>query len=225
MRRLENLTLLYIENDLVYRSKNSALLRKNGMKVIETDTTVGARNLLNNTVDLILIDLNLHKNDRMDFIRFLREKEVEIPIIITANCSDKEILLEAINLDTSYYLIKPFDDSQLLIALQFAARKLSNNVLLPHIDLLNGYSYDSINKSVNRPDGSTVQLTQKEYLLFDLFLKNKRKCITYEVIRNYIGNGNDMSIDALRTLIRAIRIKTYPELISNHSGLGYRVDI
>ncbi|MDD2369146.1 MAG: response regulator [Sulfuricurvum sp.] len=225
MRILENLTLLYIENDLPFRKKTTEMLRDNGMKVLEAETTSEARSIITDGIDIILIDLNLHKQDRIDFIRFLREKEVSIPIVITANCSDKEILLEAINLDTSYYLIKPFDDSELLAALKFAAKRLSTNTLLPLIDLMKGYHYDLINKSIIYPDGHKEHLTQKESLLLELFLKNEHKYISYEVIKCYVWNDDTISMDTIRTLVREVRAKTYSALIKNQSRVGYKIDL
>lgn len=226
MLSFENKTLLYIDGDIDTREINTALIRSNGMKVIETDSTVTARDLFqNNKVDFILVDLNLHAKNRMDFIRFLRENEVMVPIIISANESNNELLLEAINLDTSHYLIKPFDSSELLDALKYAAKKLMFSTVLTFTDLNNGFSYDTINKVVNKPDGTAVSLTRKEYLLLEFLLNNNGSFISYDTIENNVWKDEVMSIDALRTLIRSIRKKTYPDLIINHSSLGYKVEL
>jgi DNA-binding response OmpR family regulator len=223
---LENKTLLYIENDLQCRQKYSKIMRDNGMHVIETDEISGARDILKKTeINLILLDLNLHQEDRMAFMKFLRDNDVVVPIIITARHSDKEILLEAINLDTSYYLIKPFESSELLLALEAACKKILNNSQFIIIDLENGYRYDSINKSVDRPDGSTVYLTKKESSLLELLLRNNRIFIPYETIGEHVWKEKTMSIDTLRTLVRALRHKTYSNLIANHSSLGYRINL
>lgn len=146
-----------------------------------------------------------------------------MPIIITADISEKEILLEAINLDTSHYLMKPFNDSALLEAIEFAAKKLmhyTSNIII--YDLKNDFSYDSINKSIYSLNES-VQLTKKEYSLLELLLENKGQYLSYDVIENYVWKEKTMSIDALRTLIRNLRKKTYSNLIVNHSSLGYKI--
>ncbi len=225
MFAFNNMTLLYIEGDIETRENYTTLLRSNGMKVLETDNTVSARELfLKNKVDFILIDLNLHAQNRMDFIRFLRENEVMVPIIITANDSNKEVLLEAINLDTSHYLIKPFETLELLDALKYAAKKIMNTNTFSVTDSNHGFSYDPANKLVNKPDGTIVPLTRKEYLLFELLLKNKHSFVSYSIIEAYIWEDEVMSIDALRTLVRSLRKKTYSGLITNHSNLGYKLE-
>ena len=47
--------------------------------------------------------------------------------------------------------------------------------------------------------------------------------MSYEEINSNIWDGA-MTQDALRSLVKEIRKKTYKELIKNVSGIGYRVD-
>ncbi len=223
---LENKTLLYIENDLQCRQTNSKMIRDNGMNVIETDEISAARAILKKAkIDIIVLNLDLDQENQMDFMRLLRDNNVLTPIILTANDYNKNTLLAAINLDTSHYLIKPFESSELVLGLEVACKKILNNSQLIIIDLGSKYRYDTINKSVHHPNGPTVYLTKKESLLLELLLKNNRKFIPYETIEEYIWKENNMSIDTLRTLVRALRHKTYSKLIVNHSSLGYRINL
>lgn len=203
-------------------------MHENGLNVLETDTTAAANELIHhNTIDLILIDLNLHKKNRMDFIRFLRYKDIVAPIIITADDSDKEILLDAINLDTTRYLIKPLKKDELLNALKIATKKLLPPLpaILVENELHDGYSYDPINKSVIRPDGTDIRLSKKEYLLLEMFIKNKGRIVSYEELEHAVWGDEIMSMDALRTLVRNMRKKTYPHLLANYSSMGYKLDL
>lgn len=228
MEPFRNITVLYLENDRECREKNTAMMRENGLKVLATDTISSTNELFrHNKIDLILIDLNLHKQEGMNFIRFLRYKDILAPIIITANDSDKELLLEAIDLDTTRYLIKPLKKNELLTALHIAAKKLLAPLplILFENDLHEGFSYDPINKTVHRPDGSAVGLSKKESLLFELLLKNKNNLLSYDVIERGVWKEEMMSMESLRTLVRSLRKKTYSQLIANHSGLGYKIDI
>jgi hypothetical protein len=40
-----------------------------------------------------------------------------------------------------------------------------------------------------------------------------------------VWEGNVMTMDALRTLLRGIRKKAYADIISNHNGIGYKIDV
>ncbi|MDP3464887.1 MAG: response regulator [Sulfuricurvum sp.] len=221
----QNLTLLCINGDVQTREKNTLFMRKNELRVFTANNTIRAYDLYQtHKIDLIIIDIPLPDENGLDFIRHLRQLEIDTPVIITTASTDKEILIDAINLDISRYLIKPFDNTELLDAIQVTAKKLFNVHGSTFLKLHHGFSYDTINKSVNRPDGSIIHLSKKEYLLLELLLENKRKIIPYETIESTIWHSSTMSIDTLRTLVRAIRKKTYPGIIINNNAIGYKID-
>ena len=89
--------------------------------------------------------------------------------------------------------------------------------------LNNNFIYDSYNKTLFKND-QIISLTKKELLLLHFLLKNSTKALNYDEINKEIWN-NEMSPDALRSLVKEIRKKTYKELIKNVSGIGYRVDL
>jgi DNA-binding response OmpR family regulator len=175
-------------------------------------------------IDIVLIDLELSDKSGLNFIHCLRGKEILTPVIITTDATDKETLLEAINLDITRYLIKPCKKEDLIEALQLAIKKTLNCHPITFTHLHNGFTYDPINKALNHPDGTSVQSSKKEYLLIELLIKNRDKIVTYDAIEMLVWQGAIMSIDALRTLVRAIRKKTYTDIISNHNGIGYKID-
>ncbi|MDD2905678.1 MAG: response regulator [Sulfurimonas sp.] len=225
MKKPKNLTLLYLENDEQFRLQTAAFLRENNINVIESDTIETANNLfVQNSIDLILIDLNLHEKNRMNFIRFLRNKDILAPLIITASDAKQEVLLDAINLDVTRFLVKPFEKYQLLEALEIASKKILRVTKWMTKDLGCGFSYDSDNKSIMSSEGKHAQLTKKESLLIELFLKNTQKLIPYDIIELYVWEDAYVHIDSLRTLVRSIRKKSYPKLFINYSGLGYKLN-
>lgn len=221
-----NLTILNIEKDPALRAKGTNLMNENGLNVFESDnTSEGCELFQKHEIDIVFIDLELPEKSGLDFIHFLRKKEVFTPIIITTDHTDKETLLEAINLDITRYIIKPCNKEQMVEALQLAVKKAINCHPITFTHLHNGFSYDPINKSVNRPDGVSIPLSKKEYLLLELFLKNKHQIVPYDLIEMLVWQESLMSMDALRTLIRGLRKKTYPDIISNHNGIGYKIDL
>ncbi|BAK73622.1 winged helix-turn-helix domain-containing protein [Arcobacter sp. L] len=89
--------------------------------------------------------------------------------------------------------------------------------------LKNDFVYDTYNKILFKKN-VLIPLTKKEILFFDFIFKNSNIALSYDNINNEIWNGS-MTQDALRSLIKEIRKKTYKELIKNVSGVGYRIDI
>lgn len=92
------------------------------------------------------------------------------------------------------------------------------------INLKNDFTYDTYNKTLFRKNNIIIPLTKKEILFFDLLVVNSNRALNYEEINEKIWNGA-MTQDALRSLIKEIRRKTYKELIKNVSGIGYRLDV
>lgn len=226
MFKSKNFTLLYIDNDSAHREQHAHFIRQNGLKVLETDNSHKGCDLFRTQkVDMILIDLHLSNESGLDFIRCLRQKDVLTPVIITSAHIDQDSLLDAINLNTTRYLKKPFKKNDLLDALLLSVKKILNCHSSTYSVLHNGFSYDPINKMINKPDGSTAQLSKKEYLFLELLLSKKRLIVPYDVIESLVWQNMLMSMDALRTLVRSIRKKAYPEIIANVNGIGYKIDL
>ncbi len=220
-----NLTVLYMEKDSEIRARGTQLMQNNGLRVFHTDNTAQGCDLFRmHEIDIALIDLELPDQSGLNFIRCLREKEVFTPVIITTDHADKETLLAAINLDITRYLIKPCKKEDLTEALQSAIKKVVNCHPLTFTHLHNGFTYDPINKTVNTMDGTYVQLSKKEYLLIELLLRNRHQIVSYDAIEMLVWQESMMSMDALRTLVRGIRKKTYNDVVSNHNGIGYKIN-
>lgn len=226
MFKARDFTLLYIESDTEVRMHNSHLIRENGLKVLETDNSIKACELFRTQkVDMILIDLQLSNENGLDFVRCLRQRDVLTPVIITSTHIDQDILLDAINLNTTRYLKKPLHNRDLLDALQLGVKKLLNCHASTYTILHDGFSYDPINKTITHPNGVSAQLSKKEYLLIELLLNKKQLIVPYNVIESLVWQEGSMSMDALRTLVRGIRKKSYPNIISNVNGIGYKIDL
>lgn len=92
------------------------------------------------------------------------------------------------------------------------------------INLKNEFIYDFYNKTLFKKNSIIIPLTKKEILFLDFLITNSNRALNYEEINEKIWDGL-MTQDALRSLIKEIRRKTYKELIKNVSGIGYRLDI
>lgn len=89
--------------------------------------------------------------------------------------------------------------------------------------LKSDFVYDSYNKTLFKKN-MLIPLTKKETLFLSYLFTNNNKAVSYEEINEKIWEGA-MTQDALRSLIKEIRKKTYKELIKNVSGIGYRIDL
>lgn len=223
---LRPVTLLYLEDNIEIRQHLTRYLQRNGYTVLEADNVNKACDLFHdNHIDIALVDLHLPKQNGMEFVRRLRHKGISVPVIITTAYTEKEYLLDAINLDVTRYLVKPFKKSELIDAISISMLRLPAAGDDRFHELGNGYRYDPINKSVIFPDAQTVQLSKKEYLLMELLLQRKNQIVGYDTIEADVWKNTPMSIDALRTLVRGLRKKIHPDIIRNINRIGYRIGL
>ena len=80
--------------------------------------------------------------------------------------------------------------------------------------------FDFISATITIND-QEIRLTKKEKLLMNLFLSKKNQVITYETIENYVWEGNFVTLESIRSLIRRLRKILDKEFIQTVIDTGY----
>lgn len=228
MQSYENITVMYIQNESTCKINTVPFLKSMGLNVLDTSTFETACDLFrHNKVDIMLVDLDFDFDTGlgMTCIRCLRDKNILVPVIVTTNDIHQTPLLEILNLEVSSCLIHPYELKDLQHAVEKAIIKNELSHPLTYTDLNMGYSYDPISKQIMTSDGNIIKLCKKEALLIELLLQNAKHVTSYEMIETIVWEDDFMSIDSLRTLIRGIRKKTYPNIITNQNSIGYKIDL
>jgi two-component system, OmpR family, response regulator VanR len=174
---------------------------------------------------IVIIDLELPEESGTEFINCLHNKGVQSPIITTTTNTNEKKLFEAINLDITQYLMKPYTKNELYGALEVAINKVNNTYSLAYTSLNYGFSYDPVNKVINGSDGTVSHLSKKKYLFLELLLKSNKHIVPYHIIESRVWDDSVMTQNALRTLVRDIRKHSYNDIVSNYNGIGYRIDV
>ncbi len=91
------------------------------------------------------------------------------------------------------------------------------------LNLKNDFTYDFYNKTLFKKN-TIILLSKKELLFLNYMLINTNRELSYAELEKMIWEGF-MTQDALRSLIKELRKKTYKGLIKNISGIGYRIDL
>ncbi|OCL82989.1 EAL domain-containing response regulator [Arcobacter porcinus] len=117
---LKNITVLYAEDEKELRDVTAGFLESfTKVQYIASDGEEAFNLFLEHqdSIDLIITDINMPHLNGMDMIKKIKEINRKIPIIITTAFSNKEYLLEAINIGVDKYVLKPVDISKLLQAM------------------------------------------------------------------------------------------------------------
>lgn len=174
--------------------------------------------------DLILLDVMLPKLNGLEVLRRIRmEKEVPV-ILLTARDAvmDKVSGLDA---GADDYITKPFAIEELLARIRVALKKRGGGNVVTHKLSVKGVSLDEERHEV-MVNGEAVELTNREFELLHVLLRNKNIVLDREKLMNevcgydYIGETNiiDVYVRYLRTKIDdRFGIK----LIQTVRGVGY----
>jgi response regulator of citrate/malate metabolism len=102
---------MILEDDPMVREINSKFLRK----IPEFKLSKAASGILeaqefisNNKVDLVLLDIYLPKENGIDFLKWLRKKEIKTDVILITADKTSDMIQEAFRYGAVDYLIKPF---------------------------------------------------------------------------------------------------------------------
>ncbi|RXK01952.1 regulator [Arcobacter sp. CECT 8989] len=119
---LKQITILYAEDDLVIQKQTLGILQNLVKKVHVANCGQEAVELYdNNSVDIIITDITMPNMSGIEFSKHVRKNNRDIPIIVISAHNDSNILIEAIEIGISRFILKPLNISDLIqVITQFA---------------------------------------------------------------------------------------------------------
>ncbi|WP_419763673.1 MAG: response regulator transcription factor [Arcobacter sp.] len=217
-------TILYIEDDEGVRTINSRFLNRMFNELYEAkDGEEGYELYTKYHPDIILTDIKMPKIDGISLAKKIREKDKNTKIIISTAFSEKNYLMDAIELNLEKYIIKPLTSRNLLPALSKAVEALEKEKDFKII--LGDEFYFDNNTSLFYNKGQVINLTKKELLFLKLLVLNKDRVVAYEEIEQHVWNGEYMSLNSLRTSLGFLRKKIPFNCIKNISNMGYKLNL
>lgn len=223
MTILKTLTVLYIEDENNIRNELTKTLQLLCKDVYPFPNAKSAFEFYkNNQVDIILSDISLGETSGLEFASKIREENYKVPIILLSAHTNTDYLLKASSLKLVDYLVKPITFLELQGAFLKAVDEIvrENNL---EVRFTNNIYYD-LNKKLLYENGEIKKLSHSETLLLDLFIKNKKRTLTMDEIKNLIWDDPyDATDNAFKSLIHKLRLKIGKDTIQNISGIGYYI--
>ena len=123
---LKNINILYLEDDENLLKHTSDILEDFVANIYGVKNTIDAMKiLLEKKVDVIISDIQLENENGINFLKYIKSKNINIPSILTTAHTDTNYLIESIKLKVENYLLKPINIDELLNSLY--------DVILPKI--------------------------------------------------------------------------------------------
>lgn len=114
---LKNITILYAEDEKDLREVTHQILKGFTKKQFIAENGAEGLELFKeheSEIDLIITDVNMPILNGLEMIKEIKKINMNIPIIVATAFSNKEYLLEAIDIGVDKYVLKPIDVAKLL---------------------------------------------------------------------------------------------------------------
>lgn len=219
-------TILVIDDEAEIRRLLEINLEANGYKVITAQS--GKEGLLlaaNQNPDLIILDIGLPDINGHQVLKDLRTWYSRSVIILSVVNEESQIV-HALDGGATDYLVKPFRTGELLARIRCGIRR--NEVIINKSVIVSGDLSIDLDLRIVKKNEVIIKLTNTEYNLFSLLIRNEGKVLTHQfILKEVWGNGFQSDIQYLRVFIGTLRKKIEEDKsksprIINESGIGYR---
>lgn len=173
--------------------------------------------LQDSEVDIIFLDINLKGNYEGIWLAEEINKKYQIPFIYITAYRDKKVIEKVSKTKPFYFLSKPFDRTDIEIALSIFSEKYSSKTT---VHLCGKYKFDMRTLTLYRED-EQVNLTQKEREFLHLLIQNRGLVVSTEMIISSVWKEKAVGDSAIRDTVYRLRKKIEELKISNISSLGY----
>lgn len=177
------------------------------------------------TIDLIILDLNLPKKDGFSVCSSIRESS-NIPIIILSARDSEDDKVRALELGADDYIAKPFSPRELVARVRTVLKRLAKPTLSEQETILvfGELRLDTIEYLLSLA-GEAIKVTKTEFLILAYLIQHHDHIVERETLmKEIIGYEHylyDRTIDThMKNLRRKIGESAHIETVR---GIGYRI--
>jgi DNA-binding response OmpR family regulator len=219
--------ILIIEDELVLlRVLKDTFVSSGFIVTTAADGATGLKTALEQTPDVILLDIMLPKVNGYEICRSLREEGLTMPVLmLTAKGQEEDIVL-GLNLGADDYIVKPFRARELLARVNAFLRRRPADAA----DFV--FGTNRLDRTAHKlfRDGREVELTAKEFRLLEYFASRPGRALARNDILDAVwgravmvtGRSVDRCVATLRAKIEAEPHN--PRYIHTIRDIGYRFE-
>ncbi len=109
-------TILIVDDEKNYPLVLSAVLQEEGFETVTANSGEEALDIIEHSdIDLILTDMKMPKMDGIELLEKIKLEDAELPVIMMTAHGTVEKAVEAMQKGAYNYILKPFDNDQLVI--------------------------------------------------------------------------------------------------------------
>lgn len=220
--------VFYVEDELFLGKIVKESLESRGFEVVmESDGAKAVDLFRKSTPDICILDVMLPNKDGFAIADEIRQLNEEVPIIFLTAKTQTEDVVKGFGLGGNDYIRKPFSMEELIVRIQNALRRKTDDTSRETGDVVTVGKYSfQLNRQLLNDGREERKLSYRESELLKLLYQNRDKIIDRKEILNLLwGNDsffNSRNLDVYITKLRSY-LKDDPSLeIITIKGIGYR---
>lgn len=232
-----NYLILIVEDDEEMAQLNARLLKRCGYEAFAVYNAADALALANGNgdgngkkkeFDLFVLDIELPDGDGVALCSELR-RDTDAPVLFLTGRAETEDKIAALSTGGDYYLTKPYDRNEFVAVVNSLLRRAAQTKKkISELSVIErGPFILKIYENKAFVNGRDAELTQKEFAVLLMLIKNENKEVPNEALYESVWNApmNNNS-GALRVHVSNLKKKIGEEnsndfAIFNNHGVGY----
>jgi two-component system, OmpR family, copper resistance phosphate regulon response regulator CusR len=226
--------ILLVEDEAPVVSFIKKGLSEEGFEVsVAFDGKTGLKLALENSFDLIILDIMLPEMNGLEVCKAIREENTNVPILFLTALGTPENIVLGLENGADDYLVKPFKFIELVARIKNLIRRIDGKISKSSqqkIDDKNIFTFldvviNDYTKKVTRAD-EEISLTSTEFKLLLFFVKNKNKVLSrQEILEAVWGVNYDLGTNVVDVYVNYLRkkidLKSDDKIIHTIIGMGY----
>ncbi|WP_217145511.1 response regulator transcription factor [Streptomyces sp. AC627_RSS907] len=215
--------ILIVEDEERIASFVEKGLRANGFTTTAvTDGDTAYEYALTGGFDLVVLDIGLPGRDGFTVLRELREARVTTPVIVLTARDSVRDTVAGLEGGADDWMTKPFRFEELLARVRLRLRTAAR---APEVTVLKSGALSLDLRTRRARSGErTVDLTAREFVLLELFLRHPGQVLSREQILSHVwGYDFDPGSNIVDVYVRALRKKLGAQQVETVRGMGYRL--
>ena len=227
-----NKKVLMVDDDMRMRELLQRYLTEQGFNIkTVSDSKEMDAILVNESFDLLVLDLMLPGEDGLAICRRLRANKFTTPIIMLTARGDEVDRIIGLEMGADDYLPKPFNPRELLARINAVLRRHEHNPEAENSGKLEAFTFgefifDPSSRSLSR-NGMPITITSGEFALLKVFTEHPRQPLSRDRLMQ-LARGRELDVFDRSIDVKVSRLRrivepdpAHPRYLQTMWGFGY----